>query len=211
MANLLDYLDWRGDLTWEAAPFNEVDNLILAELSFVDFKGIVPGPGEGESVPLSQAAEAFFNRYKENGEAIDMGVLVPGAIPSMLEKMAQSKRFGEMKLNCLVDWLDVEKAEQFAALTVEVDSKTLYLSFRGRRHHCRLEGRLYAGLRIGAARAEKSRAVYCLSSQTVSPPKADPGRPLQGRQSGCLWRRFCAAGCSAPNDCRLQQRRPRLP
>jgi len=131
MANLLDYLDWRGDLTWEAAPFNEVDNLILAELSFVDFKGIVPGPGEGESVPLSQAAEAFFNRYKENGEAIDMGVLVPGAIPSMLEKMAQSKRFGEMKLNCLVDWLDVEKAEQFAALTVEVDSKTLYLSFRG--------------------------------------------------------------------------------
>ena len=92
MANLLDYLDWRGDLTWEASPFNEVDNLILAELSFVDFKGIVPEPGEGESVPLSQAAEAFFNRYKENGEAIDMGVLVPGAIPSMLEKMAQSKR-----------------------------------------------------------------------------------------------------------------------
>ena len=44
MANLLDYLDWRGDLTLEQAPFNEVDNLILAELSFVDFKGIVPPP-----------------------------------------------------------------------------------------------------------------------------------------------------------------------
>ena len=36
MANLLDYLDWRGDLTLEQAPFNEVDNLILAELSFVE-------------------------------------------------------------------------------------------------------------------------------------------------------------------------------
>ena len=45
MANLLDYLDWRGDLTLEQSPFNEVDNLILAELSFVDFKDIVPGPG----------------------------------------------------------------------------------------------------------------------------------------------------------------------
>ena len=56
MANLLDYLDWRGDLTLEQAPFNEVDNLILAELSFVDFKGIVPPPGEGDSVPLHQAA-----------------------------------------------------------------------------------------------------------------------------------------------------------
>ena len=48
MANLLDYLDWRGDLTLDKSPFNEVDNLILAELSFVDFKDIVPAPGEGE-------------------------------------------------------------------------------------------------------------------------------------------------------------------
>ena len=41
MANLMDYLDWRGDLTLEISPFNEVDALILAELSFVDFDGIV--------------------------------------------------------------------------------------------------------------------------------------------------------------------------
>ena len=44
MANILDYLDWRGDLTLAQDPFNEVDNLILAELSFVDFGGIVAGP-----------------------------------------------------------------------------------------------------------------------------------------------------------------------
>ena len=131
MANLLDYLDWRGDLSLTAAPFNEVDNLILAELSFVDFRGIVPGPGEGESISLQVAAETFFDRHKSSGGAIDMGVLVPGAIPTMLEKMAGCPRFRDMKLNCFVDWLDVEKAEQFAALTIEVDSKTLYLSFRG--------------------------------------------------------------------------------
>ena len=57
MANLMDYLDWRGDLTLAQSPFNEVDNLILAELSFVDFQGIVPAPGEGEGVPLAEAAE----------------------------------------------------------------------------------------------------------------------------------------------------------
>ena len=42
MANILDYLSWRGDLTLAQSPFNEVDNLILAELSFVNFTGIVP-------------------------------------------------------------------------------------------------------------------------------------------------------------------------
>ena len=30
MANILEYLDWRGDLTLSERPFNEVDNLILA-------------------------------------------------------------------------------------------------------------------------------------------------------------------------------------
>ena len=58
MANLLDYLDWRGDLPLSRDPFNEVDNLILAELSFVDFGGIVPGPGAGAAVPLGEAAAA---------------------------------------------------------------------------------------------------------------------------------------------------------
>ena len=35
MANVFDYLDWRGDLTLEQAPFNLVDNLILSCLGYV--------------------------------------------------------------------------------------------------------------------------------------------------------------------------------
>ena len=130
MANLMDYLDWRGDLTLEQSPFNEVDNLILSELSFVDFQEIVPSPGSGKSVELRYAAESFFSRFQE-GEKIDMGVLVPDEIPNMLRRMADSRRFGEMRLNCFVDWLDVGKGEQFAALTIETGDGRLYLSFRG--------------------------------------------------------------------------------
>ena len=130
MANLLDYLDWRGDLTMAQAPFNEVDNLILAELSFVDFGGIVPSPGEGEGVPLAQAAERYFARFPE-GEKIEMGVLVPDDIPVMLGKMAQSTRFSGLKLNCFADWLDNDNAVQFAALTVETGDGAVYLAFRG--------------------------------------------------------------------------------
>ena len=130
MANLLDYLDWRGDLTLEQDPFNEVDNLILAELSFVDFQGIVPPPGGGKGVELYQAAEAFFARFPE-GEKIDMGVLVPDAVPDLLDRMAASRRFGEMRLHGFSDRLDVGRGEQFAALTVETGDGALYLSFRG--------------------------------------------------------------------------------
>lgn len=130
MANLMDYLDWRGDLTLDQDPFNEVDNLILAELSFVDFGGIVPPPGKGGSVPLSNAADAFFRQHPE-GEPIEMGVLVPDEIPDMLRKMASSPRFGGMRLGGFADWLDEGRGEQFAALTVETGDGRLYLSFRG--------------------------------------------------------------------------------
>ena len=130
MANLLDYLDWRGDLTLEQAPFNEVDNLILAELSYLDFCGIVPEVGTQETVELRQAAEAFFAKYPP-GEKIELGVLIPDEIPVMLERMANSRRFSSMRLSCFADRLDEEKTEQFAAVTVETGDGALYLSFRG--------------------------------------------------------------------------------
>ena len=129
MANLLDYLDWRGDLTLQQAPFNEVDNLILAELSYLDFRGIVPGIG-GEGVELQQAAKAFFAKYPP-GKKIDLGVLLPDELPLMLGKMAASRRFSSMRLSCCADMLDEIKTEQFSAITVETGDGQLYLSYRG--------------------------------------------------------------------------------
>lgn len=40
MANLLDYLAWRGDLPLSAVPLCDVDALIFARLSYVPFDGI---------------------------------------------------------------------------------------------------------------------------------------------------------------------------
>ena len=40
MANMIDYLVWRGELTLEASPWNEVDGLLLATLSYLNFHGI---------------------------------------------------------------------------------------------------------------------------------------------------------------------------
>ncbi len=132
MANLLDYLDWRGDLTLEQAPFNEVDNLILSELSYLDFKGIVPPLGEKKRIPLAQAAKKFFVAHPD-GERIDMGVMVPDQTPDMLKKMAASNRFGKMELGCCVDQVSAagERAEQFAALAIDTGDGQIYCAFRG--------------------------------------------------------------------------------
>ena len=129
MANLLDDLDWRGDLILRQSPVNEVDNLILAELSFIDFSGIVPAPGEGPRVPLWQAAQRW--QAGNRGELVNMGVLVPNRIPEMLRRMAETPRFRDMELCGYREHLDTERAEQFAALTILCGDGTAYFSFRG--------------------------------------------------------------------------------
>ncbi len=42
MANIIDYIKWRGDLDLQIDPFNDIDGLILSELAYVDFDKIVP-------------------------------------------------------------------------------------------------------------------------------------------------------------------------
>ena len=41
MADILDYIDWRGDLSFESAQFNSVDNLIFSALSYINFSTYV--------------------------------------------------------------------------------------------------------------------------------------------------------------------------
>ena len=129
MANILDYLEWRGDLTLEVSPFNEVDALLLAELSFINFEGLVPPPEIGRGVRLRDAAEAYFARHESR--EIDMGVLVPDKIPAMLCAMASSRRFGDMLVNAFEERIDNELEQQFAAVTADLSDGSVYVSFRG--------------------------------------------------------------------------------
>ena len=40
MGNIMDYIEWRGDLPFTQSEFNDVDNLILACFSYVNLDGI---------------------------------------------------------------------------------------------------------------------------------------------------------------------------
>ena len=39
MANLMDYMGWRGEFGFDKAPWNDVDALIMANLSYLNFHG----------------------------------------------------------------------------------------------------------------------------------------------------------------------------
>ena len=96
MANVFDYLKWRGDLSLRVSPFNEVDNLILSQLAMFDLGGLVPAsPLEG-SVFLGEAMDAYFEDEKR--AVRPLGAIIPVELVEMGRQVGKSPRFREMKL-----------------------------------------------------------------------------------------------------------------
>lgn len=130
MANVFDYIKWRGDLTFEQSPLNEIDALIFCELSYIFFDGIVPeDPNEGY-VTLAEAAEIFFER-NAGQEEISLGEIVPKEIVTLFRMVAASKRFSKIPLSHFVNIIDDETVEQFSAISFYPDDETVLVAYRG--------------------------------------------------------------------------------
>jgi len=128
MNNIMDYLDWRGDLSFERDPLNEVDSLILSLISYNDFEGIVPAAGSKETIGLRDAADTF-KKDKDVSHLEDIPFL--NEIPGLLHKAADTERFGRLKLTWFVNQVDPEATKQFAAVTIKLTDKLNFISFRG--------------------------------------------------------------------------------
>lgn len=123
MANILDYLQWRGDLPFAVSPFNEVDNYILCKLGTPDYAGMVPPDGQ---VPLCMAVNRYFS-----GEERNMGVFASDLTESMLRLASQTLRFSPVRAGDYINIVDPVVEEQFSALTLWLPDGSRYVSFRG--------------------------------------------------------------------------------
>jgi hypothetical protein len=129
MPNILDYLDWRGDLEFQQDPLNEVDNLVFSVLSYMDFAGAVPTTEEAGSVSLADAAETL----KQMPEQITAPITSTffSRLPVLLEKCAGSARYRDVRLSHYVNRVSFDEAEQFSALVFSTDDTTHFVAFSG--------------------------------------------------------------------------------
>lgn len=126
MPNIMDYMDWRGDIPLSVSPFNEVDNLVMCKLVALNFTDIVPEEGQ---VSLKEAAEGYFARYGD--EDVRLGVLVaPGVVP-LMKKLLASVRFGDIRFADYVNHIDTAREEQFSAMSILLSDGTRFVNFRG--------------------------------------------------------------------------------
>lgn len=130
MANVFDYIKWRGDLSFELSPLNEIDALIFCELSYIFYDGIVPEDSADGYVTLREAAEVFFERNAGRDE-ISLGEIVPKEIVTLLRNAAASPRFSEIPLAHFVNVIDDETVEQFSAISFFPTENTVFVAYRG--------------------------------------------------------------------------------
>lgn len=122
--NLFDYLFWRGDLSFSSAPFNEVDGVILARLSYLPFERILRQDAEN-AVTVAQAAQLLLALPD-----VETAVLQREDL-HLITALAESPRFRDAPLTGFVSRLDAESQTQFSAVTVELDAETRFAAFRG--------------------------------------------------------------------------------
>lgn len=126
MSNIFDYIDWRGDLSFKASPFNEVDNLVLAQLAYTDFDGCIP---DDEEVTLSQIYEKYYQIHTR--EEILARTSFIAKAPLLMDTMKDSVRFKDVKFKGYVNNIIKSKDEQMSAITMLLPDGTVYVAYRG--------------------------------------------------------------------------------
>lgn len=128
MSNLLDYLDWRADVTLDGSAFNEIDNIILAMSTFVDFSGIVPDDPAAGTVGFDEAMKQF-DALPEKRDYL--GVLIPSSLLDIARRAVGCPRYNKIRLAGYVNEVDESEEMQFSSLTFILPTGEIYIGFRG--------------------------------------------------------------------------------
>ncbi len=123
MANIIDYLEWRGDLKTIIDPLNEVDAALLARLTYQRFEML---EGSVKNLRLEDALERILEL-----DDIENKTLMKSDYDFM-KALVKSSRFKDFVILDYTDRIEKESQTQFSALTLlDNDTGVLFVFFRG--------------------------------------------------------------------------------
>ena len=128
--NIIEYAEKNGIYDFSEKPFCEVDSLVISQLSYLKFEGVIGGPDEKkEGVILSNI------RNHDKYDSIYADERYREVNSKFFNALADSKRFGNLILNNFIDIIDNTIDTQFSAMTVEDGKGVSYIVFRGTDDH----------------------------------------------------------------------------
>ena len=123
---VMDYLRWRGDLPLARDGFNEVDNLVLCIISYLNFRRFddLKTTDPTGAVALPEVAA----RLTEEDEQLGLSEL--DYIP-LMRLAAETERFRDVRMFGFTHEWEEEKEMQFDAVSYLLPDNTLFVSFMG--------------------------------------------------------------------------------
>ena len=119
MANIMDYMIWRGDIGFEVSPWNEVDALMMSNLCYLNFHGI--DDQRGWTLAEAKRLELLEESPVANFDGRQ----------GQFEAMADTFRFGNIRMHHFIAVTDEKQILQFSATCYDLPDGTLCIGFRG--------------------------------------------------------------------------------
>lgn len=123
MPNIFDYIKWRGDLDLKKSEFNNVDNLILSRFAYFPLDTLLKT--KSEIITIREAYMRWINSVIEEEKILQK------EDKDLFPELANSERFGNLKITGYVNHVNQEEEKQFSAVTILLPDDTMYISYRG--------------------------------------------------------------------------------
>ena len=124
MADIFDYMHWRGDIPFSQVPLNDIDNLILSRASYIPFDGIIP-PEMESSLTLGQAAKL----YLEKPDAKERVCMENDY--KLCCYVAEYPRFADVPVLGYENKIDTGRELQFSAMVYRLAPEKHFVAYRG--------------------------------------------------------------------------------
>ena len=124
---VIDYVQWRGDLSFAESPWNEIDSVIAALISYANFGENELTFESGQALRLSSLASSdLLDRLPQDG----LGNAAENR-SQFLRELAVSRRFQDIAVLDQVNDVDPSRDIQFSAITLDVPDVGTVVVFRG--------------------------------------------------------------------------------
>lgn len=124
MQDMIGYVQEYQKYTFKAKPFNHVDALILAQLSYIHFEETEYFKENHQHVSIQDIAKSL------DLDELAKSILNGGKNGRLLLAVASSLRYQKLQVNYYVNEIDEASEKQFSAVTFFMEHAT-YIVFRG--------------------------------------------------------------------------------
>lgn len=127
--DILDYLYWRGDLSFDQDPLNEIDAIIFSEFAYIDFSRLAPVKLIEGELTIKEASKLWDEANRE--DFMPTGYLHHEKAYEALTLAGDSKRFENILISKHVKDISANEESQFGVTTFQREGEPFFIAFEG--------------------------------------------------------------------------------